>query len=401
MSNNKEKRIELVPEVSPIPIPIRKLRKLKKDPKKFIIDSKPYIQIMKLGSFAFVLAASGFVVFYYMEMASPRYATQVQFVVKQASSNDLSVGGLAALGASSPSTKDALILKEFIQSSEMAKKLNERMQLKDHFESMQWDWLSRLALNSTQEEYLSYFKNRIKVYYDDLSEILKVEVQSFDAAYSLELTRALTEISENFINDLGKGIAVQQTTFAQEEVERAYQRLQSDKSLLIDFQDKFQILNPELQSTSILSAISKLESNIITLESEIKSLLSYMQPSSSEIKSKEYQLDALNRQLEEEKEKLTNKNVDSLNKVNSNYKEIELNANISADLYKSALASLEMVRIDAMKNIKHLLVIESPKKAEESLYPQRLHGILTWFVILMMTYGIGRLVLAVIKDHKE
>ena len=70
------------------------MKKLKRDPKSFFVDSKAYIKARrtvyiaraKIGSFALVLLASMLVVVYFTLIASPRYVSQVQFVVKQASS---------------------------------------------------------------------------------------------------------------------------------------------------------------------------------------------------------------------------------------------------------------------------------------------------------------------------
>ena len=111
----------------------RKLRKFKNDPKLFLIDSKAYIRtrktlyytLAKLGSFALVILLTLLVIGYYSFTASPRYVSQIQFVVKQASNNELPLAGLTAIGATSPSMRDALILKKYKASSEMAIALND------------------------------------------------------------------------------------------------------------------------------------------------------------------------------------------------------------------------------------------------------------------------------------
>ena len=111
----------------------RKLDKLKTKPLQFVKDSKAYGTAQKgvdytwakFGSFALVLMASVLVVFYYTVIASPRYVSEAQFVVKQASSSEVPMLGLAALGSVSPSMRDALILQKYRQYREMAMALNE------------------------------------------------------------------------------------------------------------------------------------------------------------------------------------------------------------------------------------------------------------------------------------
>ncbi|BAJ00586.1 conserved hypothetical protein [Shewanella violacea DSS12] len=348
-----------------------------------------------------MVLASLLVIIYYSVIASPRYVSQVQFVVKQVSSSDIPVIGLAAIGTSSPSTRDALILQEYILSSEMALALDDLLNLKAHFQQNQWDILSRLKADSTQEEYIEFYQKHIKAVYNEMSEILLIEVQSFDADFSLKLAKAVLSTSETFINQLGEGMAVQQRQYAQSEVHRAYDELKRQQVSLLKFQDENNLYNPEIKSAALVEAVNGLESAIIKQKTELKSLQAYMRSDTAEIKSKEFQVAALEQQLNEEKLKLTNQDQLALNKVNVDFKELELNALLATDLYKSALASLQAIRAESFKNLKYLLVVERPKLAEQEKYPQRLYSIFTWFVAIILIYLVGRLIASVIKEHKE
>jgi len=387
----------------------RKLRKLKRDPKLFLVDSKAYLGTRKtlyltwakLGSFVLVLLASLLVVSYYTVIASPRYTSQVQFVVKQANDSELALPGLAAIGAASPSTRDALIIQEYIRSAEMAEALDNTVELKAHYEDPRWDALSRLTANSTQEEYLEHFQKRLTVKYDELSEILLVELQSYDPEYSLKLANQLLAISEQFINDLGENMANQQLKYAEQEVNRAHQLLSEQQIKLVAFQNTHQLLSPESQSGALLTAVHQLEAEIIAQETELKSLQAYMQPGTAEIRALEFRLDALRKQLIEEQRKLTNPEQPSLNQLSADFKAIELNTKLAADLYASALTSLELARTEAFKKLKYLLIVEYPRLAQEDTYPKRLHSIVTWFVVLLLLYFVGRLIVAVIKEHRD
>jgi len=367
------------------------------------VYKKPVFEALKqkLGTFIFVLIAMLFVITYYSVIASPRYASQVQFVVKQASSSDVSLAGLASFGATTPSMRDSLILKEYISSREMALALNKAVNLKAHYENTQWDRLSRLASNSTTEAYIEFFKAHISVQHDELSEIVEVEVQSFNADYSLKLAKALLKICDEFINNLGEGMAKQQMAYAQQDVNRAFTTLKDNQKQLLGFQNKYNLYNPEQDGSALMGAMGELDSQIISLDTEIKSLKAYMHADSAEIKVKQYRIDALRQQLAQEKSRLTSDSAQSLNKINVNFQELKLNNDLSIDLYKSALASLEMVRAEAYKKLKYLLVVEQPYLAEEDKYPKRLYSIATCFVVLLLIFAVARLLLSIIKEHQE
>ena len=387
----------------------RKIRKLKNDPKLFLKDSKAYVGARKtlyftwakLGSFALVVLASLFVIGYYGIVASPRYASQAQFVVKQAGANELSITGLAAIGSASPSTRDALIVQEYIQSIEMAQALDQELGLKAHYENTEWDWISRLAVDSTQEDYLNYFQQHITVEYNELSEILRIEVQAFTADFALQLATELIKISEQFINQLGIGMANSQLQYAEQEVSRTHDLLKQQQLKLIDFQNTYQLLSPDSQSGALVAAVNNLEAEIVAQETELKSLKAFMRKDAAEVKALEFRIAALRSQLTEEKAKLTSSDQNSLNKVAADFKAIELNTKLSGDLYASALTSLELVRAEAFTKLKYLLIVEQPRLAEEDSYPRRLYNIATWFVVLVLLYLVGRLTIAVIKEHRD
>lgn len=387
----------------------RKMKKFKRDPVQFFTDSKAYVNTQKaaylawakLGSFALVLLASVLVIAYYSVIASPRYVSEAQFMVKQADSSGLALSGLASLGSLSPSMRDALVLKKYIESREMAEALNSSVSLKAHYEKNSVDFISRLAENSTIEEYVAYYQNHVTVQHDEMSDTLYVEIQTFDPKYSLTVAEQVLTISEKFINSLGDKMAQEQVSYAQNEVTRAYAMLKSNQKELVEFQDKFKLYNPEQQGGALLAAINQLEGDLITQQTELKSLLTFMRDDAAEVQAKKNRISALQDQLKEEKGRLTSQDEQSLNKINVNFQEIRLNAELASDLYATSLASLESVRSEAYKKLKHLLIVERPALAEEDKYPRRIYNIFTWFVVLVLVYLVGRLVFSIIKEHKE
>ncbi len=90
-----------------------------------------------------------------------------------------------------------------------------------------------------------------------------------------------------------------------------------------------------------------------------------------------------------------------MNQINSGFQVLKLNSVLSVELYKSVLTSLEVVRAEAYKKLKYLLVVERPYLAQQAEYPRRLYSIATWFVVLILIYGVGRLVFSIIKEHQE
>ena len=387
----------------------RKVRKLKRDPKQFVIDSKAYVGTRKvayvtwakLGSFALVLLASILVVGYYTMVASPRYATTTQFVVKEAGSNDAALMGIAALGSTSSSMRDALIIKEYVESREMAVSLDNAIDLKAHYQNSDWDILSRLSDDATVEDFVAFYKNHIHVRHDELSDIVHIEVQAFTPEYSLLLGQTLLEKSEQFINALGDKMAKEQLTYAQKEVERLYASMKNQQQQLVHFQNNNELYNPEQQGSAMLTAIGNLQANIITAQAKLKEMVAVMRDDAAEVKSQRILIKSLQQQLTEEQSKLTSDDQKSLNQITANFQEIKLNTELATGLYQAGLSSMEVVRADAYRKLKHLLIVQHPAQPETDQYPRRIYSVFTWYVSLLLIYLLGRLIWAIVKEHKE
>lgn len=358
-------------------------------------------RIARLGSFAIVIALSLLIVFYFVAIASPRYVSEAQFVVKQADSNDLPLSGLASLGAVSGTMKDSLIIKTFIESRDMAMLLDEEIGLRQHYQQDSIDPLSRMPADATAEQFVKYYNDHIHVYHDEMSDVVYVEVQAFDREYALKLGKTVLELSEQFINSIGDKMAHEQLDYAAREVNRAHQVLQEQQQRMLSFQDQNRLYSPEQEGSTLLGAISQLQSDLIKAEARLKELLAVMREDAADVRTQKNLIRSLSAQLSEERSRLTSANSDALNKVNADFQEIQMAAALASDLYKSALASHEAVRSEAYRKLKHLLIVQKPSMPEEDKYPRRLYNIMTWFSALLLIYLVGKLILAIVREHRD
>ena len=111
--------------------------------------------------------------------------------------------------------------------------------------------------------------------------------------------------------------------------------------------------------------------------------------------------DNYNHQLEQEQKRLTSKETPALNEVTADFQNYQVQAELSTDLYKASLTSLEQARIEAYRKLKFLLVISDPEVAEEAMYPERAYNLATLAVLLCLFYGLVVMVLATIREHQD
>jgi capsular polysaccharide transport system permease protein len=344
---------------------------------------------------------------YYLFFAANFYVSSASFMIKDASNQGVSAGAgitLAAIAGFS-SQNDEHILNEHIISVGMLQYLDDAVQLKAHFsEHPDADWVSRLSPDASLEDFLAYYQDQLKIYYNELSGLLSVEVKSYDPAYSQRMLEAILERSESLVNDKSKELAAAQLRFVQEEVQASADRLVEARQALIKFQDSNKLFNPEQQGQTVSGIISGLEGELATAEAEKRRLLSYQRNDSPNVIALKGKIDSLKAQIAHESKRLVkgdNQNKQTINKVYGDYKELELEVEVAQMTYMSALTALEGARIEASRQLKHLFVINEPFAAEEAMYPRKFYNLLTLFVILVLAFGIFRMVATTIKEHLD
>ncbi|MNB75908.1 Chain length determinant protein [compost metagenome] len=387
---------------------MRKLHKLRTKPKHFIVDSSGYRlahrswkQSLKLGSFMWVVAFFALAVIYFSLIASDRYVSRADIVIKQADQIKMLPDALSMLGIGGSNHEDVLLIQDYLKSPDLLKKLDKELGLKTHYQSSNADYFSRLSANVSQEDFIEYYREHLTLRLDELSGVLTIELQAFDPAYGQRVVSLMLKESEGFINKLGHQVALEQLAFVEKEVDRAYQRVQIEKAKVLDFQNTHHLISPESTSTARLGVVSQIEGELAQQQAQLKQLQSYMKVTAPAVVSMQAKVDALTQQLAQEQRRLTGADKDAMNEVTARYMDVQTQATLAADIYKTGLISLEQARVEAYRKLKHLLVISQPTQAEDAEYPRRLYNLATIGVILCLLYGLIVMGLATLREHQD
>lgn len=386
----------------------RKLRKLSNNPKLFLIDSRGYQIVhrswkksLQLGSFLWVAICFSIAVLYFGFIASDRYVSRAELMIKQADQVKMLPDALSMLGIGGSNHQDILLVQDYMKSWDMLANLDKELALKAHFQSDSADYFSRLHKGVSREDFLDYYRKHLTLHLDELSGVLTVELQTFDPQYGQRVVELMLKESERFINKLGHQVALEQLAFVEKEVNRAYQRLQDEKAKVLAFQNSHQLLSPESTSSARLGVVSQIEGELVRQQAELKQLRSYMKETAPAVVSLQSRVDALTKQLEQERAKLTGQDNDAMNEITAGYMDVQTQAILAADLYKTGLISLEQTRVEAYRKLKHLLVITQPTLAEDAEYPRRFYNLATVGVLLCLFYGLIIMGLATLREHQD
>ena len=342
---------------------------------------------------------------YYLFGVSDRYVSAAQLIVKDNSSGQ---GMSSTLGFLVPGmggdTQDAFLVVNYIQSLDMAQYLDQELGLSDYFKSDSYDVFSRLAADASQEDYLEYYRNHIGIGHDEATGIITIEMQAFEPAFAQQLVETVIRKSEDFVNAISNQLADKQVSFVRRELELAQGKLRTSKQEILDFQNRNQVVSPEEMTKGISAIIQGLEARLAESRAKLTAAKTYLHTGSSQVVSLQAEIDSLQQQIEAEKVRLvgvSDENGDQrLNSLNAHFQNLQLDLQFSMDAYQASLTALETARMEASGKLKHLMVISQPSVAEDAEYPHKIYNLVSLAVILLMLYGIGKMLVASIRDHR-
>ncbi|MEE3695092.1 capsule biosynthesis protein [Campylobacter sp. CLAX-22107-21] len=360
-------------------------------------------RLNRLDSFKTVIYIMIVVIFYYTFIAADRYVSNVSLSVKSTDGGSpVSLSGIESLvGVASSSTEDIKLLQEYIKSFDMLQKLDEKINLRSLYEKQKIDLFFRIYSSTSKESYLKYYRDRIHILFDDTTGLLNVAVEGFSPEDARNISAAILEECERFINEISHNIAREQLRFAQGELESAKQKYKDAKNELLAFQNEYGVFDPQSLAKTKAGFITEIELQISKKETELNTMRSYLNDNAPEIAALKAELRAHKEQLEKERRKVaSNASQDKLNDVVAQFEALYLNLSFAEDVYKTAITAVETTRIEIGRKAKQVVVIQSPYVPDSAAYPNKMYNIITIFVILTLIFGVVRLVRAIIDEHR-
>ncbi|EAJ6452012.1 capsule biosynthesis protein [Campylobacter lari] len=355
------------------------------------------------NSFKIVLILMAFVVFYYIFIAANRYVSESVLSVKSTTGDSGAITGIAALLTNNSfSSEDITFLKSYIHSLDMLNILEEKVQIRELYQKQKLDFFYSISSSANQEEFLKYYQNRVKITQENSANgLLRVEVEGFDPQSAHLIASTIVKESEKFINEISHKAARDQMQFAEEELLQFKKRYQKAKDELLAFQNKYGVFDPLKQAEGTLKLIAELESKIAAKEAELLMMQSYINDNAPQIVTIKSEITALKKQLQKEKSKVSSpKSSQKLNDLAAKFQDLTIEAGFAESAYTAALKAYESARIEALRKIKQVVIVQSPSLPQSAKYPEALYNILTAFMILSLIYGIVKFIKMIIEEHR-
>jgi len=341
-------------------------------------------------------------VIYWLVVASDRYVSEASVIIRKTDSiaaPSIDVSMLIA-GVAGVSRTDQLLLREYLLSVDMLKKLDSELNLRAHYSNTDRDIVSRMWRQDIEWFYRHYL-SRVAIEYDDFAGVLRIKVQAYDPNMAQAISNMLVREGERYMNQIGHELAQTQVNFLSTQVNLAQLRFQQSSQKLLAFQNKKGLLSPQATAESFTVLIGRLEEQRAQLKTQLASLPKALDPDHPNLVMLRQSLAAIDRQIAEEKAKLANPAGKTLNITMEEFQRLQMEVTFTQELYKAALTALEKGRIDATRMLEKVSVLQAPTLAEYPLEPRRLYNTLLTLIFALMLAGVLKLLESIVLDHVD
>jgi capsular polysaccharide transport system permease protein len=356
--------------------------------------------------YKFLLAAGVFSLFaavYWVFLASDRYVSEARVIIQRsdlAGGQTVDFSGLLS-GVSGDTRADQLLMRDYLLSLDMLRKLEAKLQLRNHF-STQGDWLSRLSDEQAPYETLkSYFSKRVSVELDEYAGVLSIKAQAYTPEMAQAIAAAMVADGEQTMNGIAHALADDQVRFLEGQVTSMGERAQAARGAVLAYQNSKGLVSPQATAENVAAIVNRLEAQLAELQTRRSSLLGYLQPSSANVVELNLQIDAVQKQIATERARLAAPGGKTLNTTVEEFQRLQLDAEFAQEVYKTALTALERGRLEAARTLKKVSVLQSAGLPEYPLQPRRWYNLLVFVLGAFIAAGVLQLLGAIVRDHKD
>jgi capsular polysaccharide transport system permease protein len=341
---------------------------------------------------------------YWVLFASDRYVSQANVIIRSTDSAGIAAFDLVTMvsGATGVNRGDQLLLREYLLSVDMLKKLDAKLDLRSHYSDSSHDIFSRMWFRDAPlERFYLYYLSRVNVDYDDFAGVLRISVQAYNAKTAQAITAMLVQEGEDYMNQLGHERAETQVNFLIGQVSQAQQRFQDASQDLLHLQNSKGLLSPQATVESINTIVAGLEAHRAQIQTQLASLPKALDPDHPNIVLLKQSLAAVDRQIEQERAKLATPSGKPLNAAIYEFQRLQMQVSFTQDVYKSSLAALEKGRIDAARMLEKVSVLQAPTLPEYPMEPRRIYSTILTLLAALALGGLLKLFESIVLDHVD
>ena len=351
------------------------------------------------------------IAYYIVAIESEKYASNCVVMVKDLSAKPSAsaLGSMLLGGAGSSEMKDAKLLEIYINSFEMYQKLDREFNLTAYYASKEIDPLHRLYeehqliwFEKNSENLLKKYQADLKLIYDEPSATLQIFFAHIDTQKAKKIVEKIIDYSAQTLNLFEQKNTKIVLEFLEKQEREKYREFIASLSKLLKYQGHHKTIDPKVDIESKSTILASLEAQLVQKEVDYNSKLQYLNGSSAEMKLMRGNIDYIKKSIAKIKQQITGVGEkQTLNVDLSDFKLLESEVEFKKEVYRQVLTKLEETKFTIQQKSKNLIVITPATIAQSYSYPNKIEDTLTIYIILFFLYVILKLIITLVREHKD
>ncbi len=340
---------------------------------------------------------------YYLFIATPIYVSEARFIVRAANQSQPSALGVALQGVGLTSTQtDSFTVHEYIGSRDGLAMIQRRFDLNKVFGPRRADFISRYPRpfeKRSEEALYRATKRFMTVGYDSTTGVSTLRVKAYSPEEAKSLADAVLSGSEALVNGLNERASQNALLDATAARDLARAHVDEAQSTLTAFRNSQAFVDPTLNARESSELIGTLRANVAALSAE-RSQIAASAPSSPQLPIIDSRIEAYRSQIERERAAISG-GANSLAPKIGAYEDLVKNRELADKELATASAALVTANQEARRQKIYLDRISNPNVPDMAVEPRRLTGILTVLMSCLLAYGVGWLIYAGLREHRQ
>lgn len=366
-------------------------------------DRTPIWRRVPLPFLIVVILPTMLAAIYLLMIASPRYVSEARFVVRQPSQPQPSGLGVAlqGIGISSGQT-DSFAVHEYINSRTAVRDMSAKFDVREVLRAANADPLSRYPRpweSQSSEDLYRGVRRFVVVGYDATTGISTLRVEAFRPRDAQRMANELLVGGEALINKLNERASkdsVQDAMLSQEEARR---HLADAQQALTAFRNRERFIDPARTAAESSQLIGGLMEQLAILRAERRQVAASA-PQSPTLAPLDSRIASFEQQIQEERAKIAGSG-GALAPLIGDYENLVLGRELADKELAQSTAALLGARQEARRQRLYLDRVVDPSLPDKPSEPRRLRLLLTVFLSTLIVYGVGWLIWAGIREHRQ
>lgn len=362
----------------------------------------PLWKRVPLAFLVVVVAPTLLAAVYFLLIASPLYVSEARFIVRSAGQTPSSLG-LALQGVGlGQAHSDAFAVHEYMTSADGLKDLQKHIDVSSVLSRPGADLFSRyprIGEVRSEEGLLKALNRFIVVGYDSSTGISTLEVKAFRPGDAQSIAAVLLNGGEGLVNRLNERSVNDAVRQARLTRENAVSNLARTQAELTGFRNRQAFVDPQTLVTENAELLGQLNARIAELQAE-RSQVASQAPESPQLPTIDARIAAYRRQADAERSKVTGGGASLAPQVGI-YEQLSFNRELATREVAAATSALLAAEQEARRQQAYLERVVSPNLPQTAQEPRRWLSLLAVFSTTMLLYGLGWLVWAGVREHRQ